>query len=947
MSQANLEHAPSEAPSRVSSWVEANGTVVPRAADAGSARDPLPGNGGDAYPTILRRTITTTTTTTYERIPPATTTDQGGIGSAMAGLLGAAVGMGVGAALTYTSMKNDSARSAPPEYNARSHHQPMSSVPRGPGAGQGDWVEVARDAERYPYSDQYGALAAGREQPQYLMDRGYARSSAGSQSRTKSDRKPAQRIPLGRGWGCGQPRVRTESRVGDDGMGCCGTSGASSRVGSQHSAAGRSSVHRSPADVDSASRVSARSQKSAAAPGRAASIAPSAHGGSVARSKACSVVSASTVKAPTVVRAGGSSNASRRGSVVSARHVPLPRSTTGSCRSSNWDDLESIAPSESISCIDEPRSRAVSVSLPTWKANVGYEEGEKEVISKMNGRLTKARFFIHKSITAFADEIVTKHASPGQNALLFPTPRVARRCLDYIRARLDSPANPTDLSIVDLGLAPDGMSIPFLASLSPTISAVTCSPALFSLGRQYWQHTGDGISSRRAEFCHELYRQELLVPVSTAAPPTPPSPYTKPCRAPRRYHRPSISEPTPAQPKSQRAPGTSDEDESLEWSRFLEERFGRNLDLSLVQRASSAIKRRIAGAVAVDLDRNGSSGQTMAANTRGIVNLEESDIYLFPCGMNAIYTVYRALSAIRPTLKTINLGFPYVDTLKILEKFGPGCVFYGHGSSEELDELEERLRAGERFMALFCEVPGNPLLQCPDLARVRRLADEFDFFVMIDETIGTFANINVLPFADVVVSSLTKIFSGDCNVMGGSALLNPNQPHYQAIKASMNKAFEDTYWPEDVVFMERNSRDFQSRVDRINANSEALCDLLVAHPCVKTVYYPKINASKPNYDLCKVPGGGYGGLLSIKFRTKAQAVSFFDALETAKGPSLGTNFTLTCPYVLIAHYQELDWAAQFGADVDLVRISVGLEETESLAETVRVALKAASGEPAE
>jgi cystathionine gamma-synthase len=111
--------------------------------------------------------------------------------------------------------------------------------------------------------------------------------------------------------------------------------------------------------------------------------------------------------------------------------------------------------------------------------------------------------------------------------------------------------------------------------------------------------------------------------------------------------------------------------------------------------------------------------------------------------------------------------FPYIDTLKILEKFGPGCIFYGHGSAEDLDDLESRLSNGEKLLALFCEFPGNPLLKSPDLTRIRDLAHQYDFAVVIDETVGNFLNVNVLPYADVVVSSLTKVFSGDSNVMGG------------------------------------------------------------------------------------------------------------------------------------------------------------------------------------
>lgn len=53
---------------------------------------------------------------------------------------------------------------------------------------------------------------------------------------------------------------------------------------------------------------------------------------------------------------------------------------------------------------------------------------------------------------------------------------------------------------------------------------------------------------------------------------------------------------------------------------------------------------------------------------------------------------------------------------------------------------------------------------------------------------------------------------------------------------------------------------------------------------------------------------------------------FYDALNLSKGPSLGTNFTLVCPYTLLAHYYELPWAKDFGVEKDLIRISVGLED---------------------
>ena len=122
--------------------------------------------------------------------------------------------------------------------------------------------------------------------------------------------------------------------------------------------------------------------------------------------------------------------------------------------------------------------------------------------------------------------------------------------------------------------------------------------------------------------------------------------------------------------------------------------------------------------------------------------------------------------------------FPYTDTLKILQKWGPGCHFFGHGQDKDIDDLEVLLEqestanpGAPPALALFTEFPSNPLLRCADLPRLRALADKHDFLIVVDETLGNFANVEVLPYADIVVSSLSKVFSGDANVMGGRFVL--------------------------------------------------------------------------------------------------------------------------------------------------------------------------------
>ncbi len=117
------------------------------------------------------------------------------------------------------------------------------------------------------------------------------------------------------------------------------------------------------------------------------------------------------------------------------------------------------------------------------------------------------------------------------------------------------------------------------------------------------------------------------------------------------------------------------------------------------------------------------------------------------------------------------LSFPYTDTIKILSKWGPGCHFFGSGGTDDISALESLLASrpssAPPILALFCEFPSNPLLRSPDLVRIRQLADEYGFVMVVDETIGNFINVEVVALADIVVSSLTKIFSGDANVMGG------------------------------------------------------------------------------------------------------------------------------------------------------------------------------------
>ncbi|KAG8529256.1 uncharacterized protein KY384_005891 [Bacidia gigantensis] len=367
-------------------------------------------------------------------------------------------------------------------------------------------------------------------------------------------------------------------------------------------------------------------------------------------------------------------------------------------------------------------------------------------------------------------------------------------------------------------------------SQKPIVSAFLFSKEHSHVAKMFWQHTGEGISSRRAEYCSKAFYEGRLSATRTLNRQN----ATKVgstilCKGPRRYQKHNSMD-TTLSCEAIDQPGEVP-NQPRDHAQFVEERFGRNLDKSLSDSAKLAIRRRIAGALTANVDLSEALRLSHPpTRTASVDGFSEDDVYLYSCGMNAIFHAHNMMMACKGNLKSVSYGFPYTDTLKILEKFGPGCQFYGYGSDEELDDLEKRCEAGERFLAVFCEFPGNPLLQTPNLPRIRSLANHYGFAVVVDETIGNFFNVHVLPYADIVVSSLTKVFTGECNVMGGSMVLNPRQQYYSRLKRILNLSYEDNYWPEDAIFMERNSRDFVTRIKRINENAEAICDALIASP---------------------------------------------------------------------------------------------------------------------
>jgi len=472
-------------------------------------------------------------------------------------------------------------------------------------------------------------------------------------------------------------------------------------------------------------------------------------------------------------------------------------------------------------------THAISMCLPRWRDVVGYEERDPATMEKLH--LGYPRFLYHPLVLAAGAKF---RQAPDDHVQLYATRAAAERCAAYLRLW-----DPTaDVHVRGLDDSP--------------VALIGFPETLADHAKEYWQHAGEGISSR----CAEALLNNAPRPDATA-----------------------------------------------------EQRM---------------VAERVAAFAGTAAD----------------------NVYLFCSGMAAIHAAYIASRNLDHDAPTAQFAFPYGDTLKLQNKFNQaGARFYSNGHEADLQRLESDLK-GTRISGLFCEFPTNPLLTCVDLNKLRELADEHGFPVIIDETLGACINLNTLPVSDVTAISLTKFFSGSSDVMGGALIINPDSPFSGHFRNQMNELHEpEAFHPSDIIQLELDSRDCRERVEKINATALKISDYLSSNQAVDSVYYPA-GTDKEMYDRFKRPDGGYGGLLSFVLKDAAKYTeAFYDALEITKGPNLGTSFSLCCPFVLIAHYNELEWAEAAGASRYLIRISVGLESADLLIARIQSAIDAAIG----
>lgn len=322
------------------------------------------------------------------------------------------------------------------------------------------------------------------------------------------------------------------------------------------------------------------------------------------------------------------------------------------------------------------------------------------------------------------------------------------------------------------------------------------------------------------------------------------------------------------------------------------------------------------------------------------------DVYLTNSGMSAVYAAFRSIQDIQAKEERsywIQLGWMYVDTYEILNKFaGDDEKKIFVQDPTDLDVLEGILdERGHEVAGIISEMPTNPLVQTPDMERLLHLTRKYGVALVVDPTVSSVLNVDVLPFTDVLVTSLTKYVSHEGDVMMGAIALQSNSPFYDALKSGIEQHVEPPYH-RDVRRVVAQLPGMETVADQVNANTLKLAAYFENHPGVRNTHWAYSSGNAERYCKIEKNAGSPGSMITIDL--VKPLVEFYNRCRISKGPSFGMDLTLMSPFMYMAHYDLVSEKSgqkdlkSYGINPDLIRISVGTEPIEQIIEAFEEAL---------
>jgi cystathionine gamma-synthase len=237
-------------------------------------------------------------------------------------------------------------------------------------------------------------------------------------------------------------------------------------------------------------------------------------------------------------------------------------------------------------------------------------------------------------------------------------------------------------------------------------------------------------------------------------------------------------------------------------------------------------------------------------------------------------------------------------------------------------------------------------MQTSDLAEIRTLCEQNGALLVADPSSVSPFNVNPLPVCDVLVNSLTKYTGNEGDVMLGCLVFSPSSgaDDLSEIRSRTESRLESPY-EGDLNRLAWQMPAWEQVVQRSNRSCMELVAFLEGRPEVRKVHWTYADEFRASYESIALGPDSPGCLFSVELTVPL--ASFYDQLQLLKSPSFGTKFSMACPYLYLAHYDLVSTEKgratlrKAGLEPDLLRVSVGTEETDRLIEVFAEAFRLA------
>jgi cystathionine gamma-synthase len=311
------------------------------------------------------------------------------------------------------------------------------------------------------------------------------------------------------------------------------------------------------------------------------------------------------------------------------------------------------------------------------------------------------------------------------------------------------------------------------------------------------------------------------------------------------------------------------------------------------------------------------------------------DCLLFSSGMAAVTTTMYAVLSHNSHVVVTDDSYRRTRQFltQVLHRYGIEVSVIPAG---DYQAIEEAIRPTTRL--LVSESPTNPYNRIVDLERFAAIGRRHRVKTLIDATFATPYNQRPLEYGiDIVLHSATKYLAGHNDLLAGAVLGSEELVDGIRSLQHVTGAIVD---PLAAYLLLRGLKTFALRVARQNANAQALAEFLSAHPRVKAVHYAGLPCH-PEYEVARRQMRGFGGVVSFEIDGDLNATSrVVDGCRIPQiAPSLGGVESLIEQPALMSFYElTTEERLMVGIKDNLIRYSVGIEDTDDLIADIRDAL---------